>query len=68
MPLDDERPRLSAPTGLRVIKTHLSFDALPYSPTARYLCVVRDPKSVFVASYYFTRGIIMGPLMPTVDA
>jgi hypothetical protein len=29
---------------------------------------VRDPKDVFVSSYHFTRSMILGPLMPTVDA
>lgn len=68
LPLDDDGPRRAAPTGLRVIKTHLPLDALPYSPAARYISVVRDPKSVFVSSYHFSRDMIMGPLMPSVDA
>lgn len=68
VPLDDDGPRSSAPTGLRIIKTHLALDSLPYSPAARYICVVRDPKDVFVSSYHFTRAMILGPLMPTVDA
>lgn len=66
--LDDDGPQRSAPTGLRIIKTHLPLDALPYSPTARYICVVRDPKDVFVSGYHFTRAMILGPLMPTVAA
>lgn len=68
VPLDDDAARRSAPTGLRVIKTHLALDALPYSPAARYLWVVRDPKDVFVSSYHFTRQMGLGPLMPTVEA
>jgi uncharacterized protein YecE (DUF72 family) len=68
VPLDDDRPARSAPTGLRVIKTHMALDALPYSPAARYICVVRDPKDVFVSGYHFTRAMVMGPLMPSVDA
>lgn len=68
VPLDDDRPARSAPTGLRIIKTHLPLDALPYSPAGRYICVVRDPKDVFVSSYHFTRAMVMGPLMPTVGA
>ena len=66
VPLDDEGPARSAPTGLRIIKTHLDLDALPYSPAAHYICVVRDPKDVFVSGYHFTRAMLMGPLMPTV--
>lgn len=68
VPLDDDGPRRAAPTGLRVIKTHMALDALPYSPAARYICVVRDPKDVFVSSYHFTRAMILGPLMPSVEA
>jgi hypothetical protein len=68
VPLDNDWPRRSAPTGLRVIKTHLALDDLPHSPAARYICVVRDPKDVFVSSYHFTRAMVLGPLMPPVDA
>ena len=68
IPLADDEPRLAAPTGLRVIKTHMALDALPYSPAARYVCVVRDPKDVFVSSYHFTRAMVLGPLMPSVEA
>jgi hypothetical protein len=68
IPLADDRPRRAAPTGLRVIKTHMAMDALPYSPEARYICVVRDPKDVFVSSYHFTRAMVLGPLMPSVEA
>jgi hypothetical protein len=68
VPLRDDGPRRSAPTGLRVIKTHMALDALPFSPAGRYICVVRDPKDVFVSSYHFTRAMVLGPLMPAVDA
>jgi hypothetical protein len=63
VPLHDDRPRAAALTGLRVIKTHLPLDRVPYSPAARYVCVVRDPKDVFVSSYHFTRSHV-GFLMP----
>jgi hypothetical protein len=66
VPLDDDAPRLAAPTGLKVIKTHLALGAVPYSPLARYVCVVRDPKDVFVSSYHFSRKTFLGPLMPRV--
>jgi hypothetical protein len=68
IPLANDEPQRCAPTGLRVIKTHVALDALPCSPAARYICVVRDPKDVFVSSYHFTRAMVLGPLMPTVDA
>lgn len=54
------------PTGLRVIKTHLSFHDIPYSNEARYVALVRDPKDVFVSSYHFVRAMLMGPMMPSV--
>ena len=65
VPLDVE-PQRRAPTGLRIIKTHLAIDDLPYSRAARYICVVRDPNDVFVSSYHFTRAMVLGPLMPSV--
>ncbi|HUQ52232.1 MAG TPA: sulfotransferase domain-containing protein [Gammaproteobacteria bacterium] len=68
IPLANEEPQRSAPTGLRIIKTHMALDALPYSPAARSICVVRDPKDVFVSSYHFTRAMVLGPLMPSVEA
>jgi len=47
----------NSPTGLRVIKTHLETEYVPYSEEARYLTVIRDPKEVLVSSYYFLGGI-----------
>jgi hypothetical protein len=67
VPLHDDGPQRASPTGLRVIKTHLRLDPVPYSPEARYICVVRDPKDVFVSSYHFTRAMVMGSLMPSVE-
>jgi hypothetical protein len=66
VPLADDRPWRVAPTGLRVIKTHLALGPVPYSPVARYVCVVRDPKDMFVSSYHFTRSIALGRTMPSV--
>ena len=67
VPLRDERAWRAALTGLRVIKTHLEWDRLPYSPEARYIRVLRDPKDVLVSSYFFIRDVIFGPLMPSVS-
>lgn len=66
VPVDDDRPRAASPTGLRVIKTHLALSAVPYSPAARYVAIVRDPKDVFVSSYHFLRAVGLGRAMPSV--
>jgi Sulfotransferase domain len=65
--LTDPAPRLAAPTGMRVIKTHLQSSCVPYTPEAKYICVVRDPKDVVVSGYYFFRSVLMGHLMPPVE-
>jgi hypothetical protein len=62
--IDDERVQKASPTGLRVVKTHLAADFVPYSEAARYLVVVRDPKEIFVSSYFFAAGAA-GPIMPS---
>jgi hypothetical protein len=64
--LEDQAPRIRCPTGLRVIKTHLPMQRVPYGTDARYVCVTRDPKDVFVSSYYFVRSLLLGPAMPRV--
>jgi hypothetical protein len=58
----------NAPTKLRIIKSHLSLDNLPYSEEARYVCVARDPKEVCVSGYHFSRDTSFGPLTPSIDA
>lgn len=65
VPATDDSTWQHCPTGLRVIKTHAGFDHLAYSPKARYIWVVRDPKDVFVSSYHFIRSVALGRLMPT---
>jgi hypothetical protein len=67
VPIEDETARREAPTGLRVIKTHLALGSVPYTNAARYICVVRDPKDVFVSSYHFTRANFGWQLMPSVE-
>ena len=54
------------PEQKRVIKTHLSWDLIPYSEKARYIMVIRDPKDIFVSNYRFAQQM-MGPAMPKVD-
>lgn len=67
IPLANPSPRERAPTGLRVIKTHVVQSSVPYSPAARYIAVVRDPKDVIVSGYHFLRSLVYGPLMPSVS-
>ncbi|MCP5043336.1 MAG: sulfotransferase domain-containing protein, partial [bacterium] len=55
--LFDETPIENSPTGLRIIKTHLAAEYIPYSEKAKYLAVIRDPKEVLVSSYYFLGGM-----------
>lgn len=65
--LADEKAWKNCPTGLRVIKTHLEFPKVPYSPEAHYICMVRDPKDVCVSAYHFLRAEVLGPMMPSVE-
>jgi hypothetical protein len=57
VPLSDTTSRDQSPTGLRVIKTHLEAEFIPYDEKAVYLTVLRDPKEVFVSSYHFLGGV-----------
>lgn len=67
VPVTDDSVRRGSPTGLRVIKTHLPLEKIPFVSPARYIWVVRDPKDVFVSSYHFVRSTMLGPLMPSVQ-
>jgi hypothetical protein len=68
IPLQDSSVWQAAPTEMRAIKTHLRWEAVPYTPDARYITVIRDPKDVFVSSYHFMRTLGMPrPLMPSVE-
>jgi sulfotransferase family protein len=57
----------SSPERKRVIKTHFNWDLIPYSPEARYIAVIRDPKDVFVSSYFFLKDGVYGSAMPKLD-
>lgn len=59
--------RQNAPTNLRIIKSHLSLDFIPYNEAARYICIARDPKEVCVSGYHFSRDTVFGPLAPSVE-
>jgi hypothetical protein len=67
VPLPDAREWETAPERKRVIKTHFDWELLPYSQDARYIMVLRDPKDIFVSSYFFVRDGVLGAAMPSVD-
>ena len=67
IPLEQATEWQTAPERKRIIKTHLNWELLPYSEDARYISVIRDPKDVFVSSYFFIKDSGMGPAMPSVD-
>ena len=56
--IHDSRFAEESPTGLRVIKTHLPTEHVPYDEAAAYLTVIRDPKEVMVSAYYFLCGVL----------
>jgi hypothetical protein len=41
----------------RVIKTHLPFDLIPYNKSAKYLCVLRNPKDTCVSNYFHDKAL-----------
>ena len=53
IPVSDDTVWKASPEQKRIIKTHFNWDLLPYSTDARYIMVIRDPKDVFVSSYFF---------------
>lgn len=63
--LTDEAPLKNSLTGMRVIKTHLDMEYVPYNDHAKYVFVIRDPKDAFVSSYFFIRSVMFGMLMPS---
>jgi aryl sulfotransferase len=65
--LDDPSPAQLSPSGLRVIKTHLTKAHVPFTREARYIAVTRDPKDCCVSGYRFLQAMAFGPLMPSVD-
>lgn len=48
-PLDAVVAQLEAQRWQRSMRSHLPFDALPYSPAVRYVCVGRDPRDVVLS-------------------
>ncbi|HEX2621028.1 MAG TPA: sulfotransferase domain-containing protein, partial [Phototrophicaceae bacterium] len=58
----------SSPTGLRIIKSHLNWELIPYNERARYITVIRDPKDVCVSSYHFFHDLGLDYLAPSVSS
>ena len=67
IPLPEAEHWRESPEQKRIIKTHFDWELIPYSEDARYIMVIRDPKDIFVSSYFFLKGGVMGPAMPSVD-
>jgi hypothetical protein len=67
IPLPDARDWERAPERKRVIKTHFNWELLPYSESARYIAVIRDPKDILVSNYHFIKDGVYGPAMPSVS-
>ncbi len=67
IPLEDDMPASTSPTGMRVIKTHLMPREIPINDTGKYFAVVRDPKSVCVSGYHFAKTLLLGPMMPNIE-
>lgn len=68
VPIEDPAVWMASPEHKRVIKTHFSWELLPYSTDAHYIMVIRDPKDVFVSSYFFfLKNGPMGPVAPSID-
>lgn len=67
VPIDQATAWTSAPERKRVVKTHFHWELLAESDEAKYIGVIRDPKDVFVSSYFFIRDGLYGPAMWSVD-
>jgi hypothetical protein len=67
IPLTQATDWQAAPERKRVIKTHFNWDLIPYSPEARYIAIIRDPKDVFVSSYFFLKDGVYGSAMPRLE-
>jgi aryl sulfotransferase len=56
VPLDELAARVAAQPYRRSLKSHLPFDALPYSPKAKYICVGRDGRDVALSAHNHYSG------------
>ena len=56
MPLEPMVAMLDAQTHRRVLKTHLSFEATPFSPQVKYVYIGRDGRDVLWSAYNHYRA------------
>lgn len=66
IPVEDPVVWKASPEKKRVIKTHLNWELIPYTESARYIAVIRDPKDVFVSNYFFAKAL-GGAAIPSLD-
>ena len=65
--LDDMSVAQTSPTGLHIIKSHLEAEFIPYTPEAKYISVIRDPKDMLVSMAVFENGfnkMLFGDIVP----
>jgi len=56
IPIDVVAARLAAQSHRRSLKSHLPFDALPYDPEVKYICVGRDGRDVALSLHNHYSG------------
>ena len=54
--VDDVVATIEAQQHQRFLKSHLPFDAPPYDPAVRYICVGRDTRDVFMSVFNHYSG------------
>ena len=64
--LNDENAAV-APTGYRVVKSHLSADRTPIESPAKVIAMVRDPVDCAASGYHFFAKLYFGPTTPPPD-
>ncbi|MDA0338272.1 MAG: sulfotransferase domain-containing protein [Proteobacteria bacterium] len=57
----------TAPSGKRVIKSHLSADLVPLDSKAKFVVVTRDPLDCAASGFHFYASLILGPFTPPPD-
>ena len=68
VPVEEPSVWMASPEHKRAIKTHFDWELMPYSEDARYIMVIRDPKDIFVSSYFFfVKNGPLRALKPSVD-